>query len=441
MGALMSVLTVGQLACCCSSAACNLAFCGLQSCYNSICSRIMYAMMLFMSTLVSWIMMSPWIAEKMKEVPFCKEGSGYSKLCQDAVGYLATYRILFAQTMFFLIFSLLMFNVKSSKDGRSGIQNGFWGPKYMILIGLIIGAFFIPEAGTFAPVWMYFGIVGGFLFIMIQLVLIIDFAHSWAENWVEKMEATESKWYFIGLITFTFIHYAIAVAGFVLFYIYYGGEGCGLQKFFITTNLLICLVLSVLSILPPLQEAQPRSGLLQSSLITLYTMYLTWSAMNNSADGCKPAIFKHKADGNNFDSMSLVGLSIWFACVLYSSIRTSTNSQVSKITMSEKILMKDNSNGKFLTLCSGDAEVGDHTRDNEEDGVAYSWSFFHFMFALATLYVMMTLTNWYKPDLVSGNLNENEGSMWVKIVSSWLCCLLYIWTLVAPVLLPDRDFS
>lgn len=30
-----------------------------------------------------------------------------------------------------------------------------------------------------------------------------------------------------------------------------------------------------------LKESQPRSGLLQSSLVTLYTMYLTWSAMTN----------------------------------------------------------------------------------------------------------------------------------------------------------------
>ena len=33
---------------------------------------------------------------------------------------------------------------------------------------------------------------------MIQLILIIDFAHSWAENWVEQLEETGSKWYYGG---------------------------------------------------------------------------------------------------------------------------------------------------------------------------------------------------------------------------------------------------
>ena len=42
-------------------------------------------------------------------------------------------------------------------------------------------------------VWMYFGMIGGFLFILIQLVLIIDFAHSWAEAWVGNYEENESK--------------------------------------------------------------------------------------------------------------------------------------------------------------------------------------------------------------------------------------------------------
>ena len=63
---------------------------------------------------------------------------------------------------------------------RAGLQNGFWGFKYLLIIGGMIGAFWIPD-GVFGEVWMYFGMVGGFLFILIQLILIIDFAHSWAE--------------------------------------------------------------------------------------------------------------------------------------------------------------------------------------------------------------------------------------------------------------------
>ncbi|KOB71167.1 Membrane protein TMS1, partial [Operophtera brumata] len=97
----------------------------------------------------------------------------------------------------------------------------------MLVIGGIIGAFFIPE-GSFAPTWMVFGMIGGFCFIIIQLILI----------------------------------------------------------FFISINLILVVAASGISILPAVQEHQPRSGLLQSSIVSLYVMFLTWSALSNADAEC-----------------------------------------------------------------------------------------------------------------------------------------------------------
>lgn len=32
-------------------------------------------------------------------------------------------------------------------------------------------------------------------------------------------------------------------------------------------------------------------------------------------------------------------------------------------------------------------------------------------------------------------------SAWVKVVSSWITILLYVWTVVAPIVLPNRDWN
>lgn len=47
----------------------------------------------------------------------------------------------------------------------------------------------------------------------------------------------------------------------------------------------------------------------------------------------------------------------------------------------------------------------------------------------------------FRPNSTLQTLNANIASMWIKIISSWICVALYIWTLVARPLFPDRDFD
>jgi len=464
---------IGSMACCFGSAACSLCCAACPSCKNSTASRIGYSLMLLFGTVVAVIMLIPGIRHKLDDIPGLCSGLFDDKAppgmpvpdwqvfqkdqCDSAVGFLAVYRVCFAMAMFFFLFCLLMIKVDSSKDPRSKIQNGFWFFKFLIMIGIAVGAFFIP-GGAFGEVWMVIGMMGAFLFILIQLVLLVDFAHGWAESWVEAYEETEAKCYYIGLFFFTIVFYVITIVAVILFYIYYAVDGCGLHKFFVSFNLILIIGISVVAILPKVQEHQPRSGLLQSSIISAYVVYLTWSAMSNNPDThCNPNLVEildprdtpvnattpapgtpdtSTSDGV-FDWQSVAALAIWLFAVLYSSIKTSSNSQVGKLTLSEKTILQSDTGSSDN---DSDAETGQKVWDNEEEGVAYSYSFYHFMLFLASLYVMMTLTNWFKPSSDMTTLNANMASVWVKIVSAWLSVVLYVWTLVAPAILADRDF-
>jgi len=495
------VLSLSSLACCmtgtCVSTTC--AVCP-NSCGNAALAKFMYALVLLFTAVISCIMLAPGVETWLEKFPICEATNGKGttgfagvvnkglglveqagqkiglsadqvKLqvkCEDFVGYLAVYRICFIVTLFFLLMSLLMIGVKSSRDPRAPLQNGFWGIKFIILLGGIIGAFFIPH-GSFGPVWMYFGLIGGFLFILVQLVLIVDFAHTWAETWQENYRSTSDSNWFWALLSSTMLLYIVTLISGILCYAYYTGSfvgECKLHEFFITFNLILCVGMSIVSVLPIVQEHQPNSGLLQASFVSLYVMYLTWSAMSNQPDTkCKPDLMSMftetpnitnsiatVTDQNNphdpaddtptpiMDTSSIIGLFIWFACVLYSSIRSSSNSQARRLTMSDRVNLTEAEGG--VERGNDGSNDGNAASDDEADSVTYNWSLFHVMFGLATLYIMMTLTNWYSPgNNTIETISANMSAVWVKIISSWLCCAIYIWTLVAPVVLPDRDFS
>lgn len=45
------------------------------------------------------------------------------------------------------------------------------------------------------------------------------------------------------------------------------------------------------------------------------------------------------------------------------------------------------------------------------------------------------------PDSNYEAMTSKWPSVWVKISSSWICIALYVWTLVAPLVLVNRDFD
>lgn len=70
--------------------------------------------------------------------------------------------------------------------------------------------------------------------------------------------------------------------------------------------------------------------------------------------------------------------------------------------------------------------------------MTYNYALFHFVMFLASLHIMMTLTNWYRPSHATNlrGLERSWPAVWIKMGSSSACLCLYIWGLLAPVLRP-----
>lgn len=95
----------------------------------------------------------------------------------------------------------------------------------------------------------------------------------------------------------------------------------------------MCIIASFLSINPAVQDRNPRSGLLQSAFVTLYVIFLTWSAISNNPN--QECFSSPSSDHSNnkiaFDKTSVIGMVLWMACLLYSSFRSA--SSAAKVAM------------------------------------------------------------------------------------------------------------
>lgn len=201
----------------------------------------------------------------------------------------------------------------------------WWGPKVFAWLVLVTITFFIPN-GFFMFWGNYISVIGASVFILVGLVLLVDFAHSWSETCLENWENTESGfWQFI-LIGSSLGLYAACIAMTAVLYAFFASSGCNLNRFFISLNLALCIVITILCIHPVIQDANPRSGLSQSSMVAAYCTYLIASAVaNHTHKTCNPI---HDGSGTATRSTAAVlGAVFTFLAIAYSTTRAATQSR------------------------------------------------------------------------------------------------------------------
>lgn len=437
-------------------------------CGNSVATRIAYALILLVNSILSWIMLTPWAIKKLQSLTL-----DYVKIeCPtgDCYGWLAVHRINFALGLFHLIFAGLLVGVTSSKEPRAALQNGFWGPKVIAWLAFVVLSFLIPDG--FYLFWgQYIALIAAMLFLILGLILLVDLAHTWAEYCLRQIEETDSgAWRFV-LIGSTLGMYAGSLAMTIIQYIFFASSGCSMNQAVITINLLLWLAISVISVHPAVQEVNPKAGLAQSAMVAVYCCYLTMSAVSMEPDDdgsrhCNPFAF---SQGTRTTTVVL-GAIVTMLTVAYTTTRAATQS-LGLGNNHGGIRLPDEDDHDLVTTQPGgrremraealrraveegslpadallsddeDEESGKNSaHDDERTSTQYNYTVFHIIFFLATAWVATLITQGYDMDKQDGDfatVGRTYWASWVKIVSSWICYAMYAWTLVAPIVLPDR---
>jgi hypothetical protein len=187
--------------------------CSTSICSNSRLTRAVYAFFLTLGVISACLCLTGHAEKFLMKIPrlcqtndlsqllgFNLNRTGTTNTCESFAGYSGAYRICFGFTIFHLLMALILYRIRTINDCRNGIQNGFWFFKILIIIGTIITNFLWPisqfnrglkdnkrkKKDFIYLVLLFIGMTGGFLFILIQMIFLIDCIYTLNERWLEK---------------------------------------------------------------------------------------------------------------------------------------------------------------------------------------------------------------------------------------------------------------
>ncbi|KAG5240961.1 hypothetical protein OIU76_014478 [Salix suchowensis] len=406
---------------CCASLTCGLCT-SLVSGISKRSARLAYCGLFGASLILSWILREV-AAPLLEKIPWIKSSGTHPK---EWYQIQAVLRVSMGNFLFFAIFSLIMIGVKDQNDKRDSWHHGGWIAKMVIWLLLVVLMFFLPDAVI--SVYEILSKFGAGLFLLVQVVILLDFTHTWNDAWVEK---DEQKWY-IALLAVSIGCYlaAFTFSGILFMWFNPSGHDCGLNVFFIVMTMILAFAFAVIALHPAV-----NGSLLPASVISIYCAYVCFTGLSSEPHGyaCNGLHNKSKAVST---STLVLGMLTTVLSVLYSAVRAGS----SKTFLSPPSSPKASAGKKPLLEAEEMEEGKEKKKEAEGQPVGYSYTFFHLIFALASMYSAMLLSGWTDISESSSLIDVGWTSVWVRICTEWITGLLYAWTLLAPLFFPDREF-
>ena len=128
-------------------------------------------------------------------------------------GFAALVRISFSLCCFFLLHFVLPL-----------ISRFNWWLKGLLLVAVTVGCWFIPDA--FYTVYVDIARFFSGLFLLIQLIILVDFAYTWQEQWTSDERPLHK--YVLGISAAMFAA-SITLVGFL--YHWFAASSCGVETF------------------------------------------------------------------------------------------------------------------------------------------------------------------------------------------------------------------
>eukprot|EP00356_Strombidium_inclinatum_P005290 CAMPEP_0170482806 /NCGR_PEP_ID=MMETSP0208-20121228/2658_1 /TAXON_ID=197538 /ORGANISM="Strombidium inclinatum, Strain S3" /LENGTH=244 /DNA_ID=CAMNT_0010755677 /DNA_START=594 /DNA_END=1328 /DNA_ORIENTATION=- len=221
---------------------------------------------------------------------------------------------------------------------------------------------------------------------------------------------------------------------------------CGSNYFYMTLTLAAVLAMHGLVLL----RSRPDASILTSSIASLYCLYLQWSALSSDMEGnCNSKL------GDHVNTWTQIGLGAGFTMFALFTISGSTKTEdESNLTsemgghMMEKTSQIDDRPDDVPELKQSLREQKHAAMDAEEAhvfAISTATILFQLLLMLSAAYYAMLCTNWgelylYEKDPVIPE-DASNSAFWIKLVAMWLTILLYVFSLMAPILFPNRSFD